>query len=197
MDLGNERGCIRLGTSNRRCGLSLENAVGAFHSASAVHQSSDRGWQRVRWNSEWVCEDVRWWPHLEPLYGARREVHRQDFFVTPEVGWLAGTNELSEDLNGRVAYVLRTTDGGRSWKSCQIPSDRGVADIRDLFFLNESDGWLITWHFNNEGTHLFRTTDGGKTWRLHPDRTIQGPGKWLSVVRFLNSKVGFAFNRED
>jgi photosystem II stability/assembly factor-like uncharacterized protein len=119
------------------------------------------------------------------------------FFITPEVGWLAGTNELSEDLNGRVAYVLRTTDGGRSWKSCQIPSDRGVADIRDLFFLNASDGWLITWHFNNEGTHLFRTTDGGKTWRLHPDRTIQGPGKWLSVVRFLNSKVGFAFSRDD
>ena len=119
------------------------------------------------------------------------------FFITPEIGWIAGTNELSEDLNGRVAYVLRTTDGGRSWKSCQIPSDRGVADVKDLFFLNASDGWLITWHFNNEGTHLFRTTDGGKTWRVQPDRTIQGPGKWLSVVRFLNSRVGFAFNRDD
>lgn len=119
------------------------------------------------------------------------------FFITPEVGWIAGTNELSEDINGRVAYVLRTTDGGRSWKSCQIPSDRGVADIKDLFFLNAADGWLITWHFNNEGTHLFRTTDGGRTWRPHPEETIQGPGKWLSVVRFLNSKVGFAFSRED
>jgi hypothetical protein len=119
------------------------------------------------------------------------------FFVTPEVGWIAGTNELSEDLNGRVAYVLRTTDGGLSWKSCQITSDKGVADIEDLFFLNANDGWLITWHFNNDGTHLFRTTDSGKTWNLHPDQTIQGPGKWLSVVRFLNSKVGFAFNRDD
>ena len=119
------------------------------------------------------------------------------FFITPEVGWIAGTNELSEDLDGRVAFVLRTTDGGRTWKSCQIPSDSGVADIKDLFFLNESDGWLITWHFNNEGTHLFRTADGGKTWRLHPNRAIQGPGKWLSVIRFLNSNVGFAFNRDD
>jgi len=119
------------------------------------------------------------------------------FFITPEVGWIAGTNELSEALNGRVAFVLRTTDGGRSWKSCQVPTDRGVADIKDLYFLNASDGWLITWHFNNEGTHLFRTTDGGRTWRLHPDQTIQGPGKWLSVVRFLNSKIGFAFNRDD
>ena len=119
------------------------------------------------------------------------------FFITPEVGWIAGTNELSNDLNGRVAFVLRTTDGGRSWKSCQIPTKSGVADIQDLFFLNASDGWLITWHFNNEGTHLFQTTDGGKTWLLHPDQTIQGQGRWLSVVRFLNSKVGFAFNRDD
>lgn len=118
-------------------------------------------------------------------------------FLTPEIGWIAGTNELSNDLNGRVAFVLRTTDGGRSWKSCQIPAKSGVADIQDLFFLNASDGWLVTWHFNNEGTHLFQTTDGGKTWLLHPDQTIQGQGKWLSVVRFLNPKVGFAFNRDD
>ena len=118
-------------------------------------------------------------------------------FITPQIGWIAGTNELSDDLNGRVAFVLRTTDGGRSWKSSQIPTNEGVAEIRDLFFLNGSDGWLITWHFNNEGTHLFRTTDGGKTWRLDPDRMIQGPGRWLSVVRFLNSQVGFAFNRDD
>ena len=32
---------------------------------------------------------------------------------------------------------------------------------------------------------------------MHPDQKIQGPGKWLSVVRFLNSKVGFGFNRDD
>ncbi len=113
------------------------------------------------------------------------------FFITPEVGWIAGTNDR------RAGFVLRTTDGGRSWKSSQIPSDADVADIRDLYFSDDSNGWLITWHYNNDGTHLFRTTDGGKTWRLHPDRSIQGPGKWLSVVRFLNSEVGFAFSRDD
>jgi hypothetical protein len=30
--------------------------------------------------------------------------------------------------------------------------------------------------------------------RMH---LIQGPGKWLSVVRFLDSRVGFAFSRGD
>jgi photosystem II stability/assembly factor-like uncharacterized protein len=43
----------------------------------------------------------------------------------------------------------------------------------------------------------YRTTDGGKTWTIHPDKTIQGTGKWLSVVRFLNPKIGFAFSRDD
>src|SRR6266851_764963 len=118
-------------------------------------------------------------------------------FINPEVGWIAGTNNISDDLNGRVAVVLRTTDGGQHWASFQIPSQTGVAEVRDLFFLSESFGWLITWHYNNDGTHLYLTTDGGRTWRLHPDQTIQGPGKWLSVVRFLNSSIGFAFSRDD
>jgi photosystem II stability/assembly factor-like uncharacterized protein len=119
------------------------------------------------------------------------------FFLTPEVGWVAGTNELSNHPDRSVGFVLRTTDGGRTWKSCRIPLDTDVADIRDLFFLDDSEGWLITWHFNKEGTHLFHSTDGGRTWRLHPDQTIQGRGKWLSVVRFLDSRVGFAFNRDE
>ena len=118
-------------------------------------------------------------------------------FISPKIGWIAGTNDISEDLNGRIAVVLRTTDGGQHWTSYQLPSHSGVADVQDLFFLDQSIGWLIAWHFNNDGTHLYRTTDGGRTWRLDPDQTIQGPGEWLSVVRFLNSKVGFAFSRTD
>jgi hypothetical protein len=66
-----------------------------------------------------------------------------------------------------------------------------------MFFLNESIGWLITWGYNNDGTHLYFTTDGGRTWHVHSDLTIQGPGKWLSVVRFLDSKNGFAFSSDD
>ena len=77
-------------------------------------------------------------------------------FLTPEIGWIAGTNELSNNLNGRVAFVLRTTDGGRSWKSCQIPAKSGVADIQDLFFLNASDGWLVTWISIMKGRIFFK-----------------------------------------
>lgn len=119
------------------------------------------------------------------------------FFITADIGWVAGTNDLSNDLSGRAAVVLRTTDGGRDWKSFQLPSEIGVAEIRDLYFRNQSDGWMVIWHYNRDGTHLYRTMDGGMTWTLHPDESIQGAGKWLAVVRFLNPKVGFAFSRDD
>jgi len=32
------------------------------------------------------------------------------FFLTPEIGWIAGTSKLSGQLSGRVGIVLRTTD---------------------------------------------------------------------------------------
>jgi hypothetical protein len=64
-------------------------------------------------------------------------------FIDAEVGWIAGTNSLSDDLNGSVAMVLRTIDGGQHWASFQIPSQIGVADVRNMFFLNESLGWLL------------------------------------------------------
>lgn len=118
-------------------------------------------------------------------------------FISPEIGWIAGTYDLSEDLNGRVAVVLRTTDGGRHWASVQVSTQVGVAEVQDLYFQNELTGWLITWHYNNNGTHLYRTTDGGKSWTVHPDPTIQGPAKWLSLVRFLSPQIGFAFSRDD
>jgi photosystem II stability/assembly factor-like uncharacterized protein len=119
------------------------------------------------------------------------------FFISPEVGWIAGTNDASDDLNGRVAVVLRTTDGGANWASFQIPSREGVADVRDLYFFNDEIGWLITWHYNNNGTHLYRTSDGGRSWTVHPDVAIQGAGRWLSVVRFVDPNIGFAFSRDD
>ena len=118
-------------------------------------------------------------------------------FISPEIGWIAGTNDLSNDLNGRVAVVLRTTDGGCHWASVEVPTQVGVAEVQDLYFQSKSTGWLITWHYNNDGTHLYRTTDGGKSWTVHPDATIQGMGKWLSLVRFVSPQIGFAFARDD
>jgi hypothetical protein len=90
--------------------------------------------------------------------------------------------------------VLRTSDGGRNWDVSIIQAGKDVAEVRDLFFLDSRRGWLITWAFNEGGTRLFQTVDGGKNWIANPDNSFQGQNKWLSVVRFLDDKVGFTFN---
>lgn len=110
------------------------------------------------------------------------------FFLDTQTGWIAGKTQ-----DKRVA-TLRTSDGGQHWDVSIIQAGNDLAEVRDLFFLDPRRGWLITWAFNEGGTRLLKTVDGGKSWIGDPDNSFQGQNKWLSVVRFLDDKVGFAFN---
>ncbi len=110
-------------------------------------------------------------------------------FLTPDIGWIAGTD-------GSAFFVLRTTNGGRDWEESRTTPPAEVANVRDLFFLDQNRGWLITWHFNDSGTHLFSTGDGGRNWKPELDSSFQGKGKWAGVVRFVSEKNGFVFERD-
>ncbi|HZU31400.1 MAG TPA: hypothetical protein VFB79_09805 [Candidatus Angelobacter sp.] len=112
------------------------------------------------------------------------------FFLNPQTGWIAGMNEGE-------AWVLRTVDGGVHWDAAKVDAGPDTADVQDIFFLDDHQGWVISWAFNNDGTRLFKTEDGGKTWEADGDGTFQGRKKWLSQVRFINSRIGFAFNSVD
>jgi len=112
------------------------------------------------------------------------------FFQTPTLGWIAGTDD-------KGFLVFRTTDGGRSWEEARSTAPRELADVRDLFFLDQRRGWLITWHYNDSGTYLFFTVDGGKSWASEPDPAFQGKGKWAGVTRFLSERNGVVFESED
>jgi len=108
------------------------------------------------------------------------------FFLTPDMGWLAGTD-------GQNAWVFRTENGGQSWEWSKITLPTEVARVADVFFLDHNLGWLITWHYNDEGTFLYFTRDGGRNWAPEADQSFQGKGKWAGVVRFLSEKLGFVF----
>jgi photosystem II stability/assembly factor-like uncharacterized protein len=112
-------------------------------------------------------------------------------FLDAQTGWIAGKTQ------DKRVVVLRTIDGGQNWDVSAVQAGNGVAGVRDVFFLDARRGWLITWAFNEGGTRLLRTIDGGKNWVADTDNTFQGQNKWLSVVRFLDDKVGFAFNSVD
>jgi photosystem II stability/assembly factor-like uncharacterized protein len=107
-------------------------------------------------------------------------------FLTPELGWIAGTD-------GKDLFVLRTTNGGLDWEESRTTPPKELAEVRDLFFLDQNRGWLITWHSNDTGTYLFSTVDGGRNWAPEPDSSFQGKGNWAGVVRFVSRGSGFVF----
>jgi photosystem II stability/assembly factor-like uncharacterized protein len=84
---------------------------------------------------------------------------RSVFFINQDRGWAAGGK----------GTVLRTEDGGKTWKVTYTSFDDVV---RDVFFTDEQNGWLVC-EANpyqlktNEDprSYLMRTTDGGKTWK--------------------------------
>lgn len=74
------------------------------------------------------------------------------FFVTPEIGYVAGQG----------ATILKTIDGGANW-NVLLGGDPGSQEreILDLRFVNETHGWAT--HRAGTDISLLRTTDG-ETW---------------------------------
>ena len=65
--------------------------------------------------------------------------------------------------------VLRTNDGGRSWKRYATGA-RGR--ISDLAFVSLNRGWALAADRSSSRSVILDTTDGGETWR--EDRIVEG-----------------------
>ena len=80
------------------------------------------------------------------------------YFLDARRGWIAGSN----------GTLLTTTDGGASWQIAPKPSED---NLRDVFFTDEKNGWLLAERdvfklktASDARSFLLRTTDGGATW---------------------------------
>ena len=84
---------------------------------------------------------------------------RSVYFLDQDHGWVAGSN----------GTLLRTTDGGETWKRL-LPLTRDT--LHDVYFANENVGWLVVERdllklkTNDEPrSYLLKTEDGGFSWR--------------------------------
>jgi photosystem II stability/assembly factor-like uncharacterized protein len=93
--------------------------------------------------------------------------------------WL---NDLTGWAAGRDARLIKTTDGGNNWQDVQILAP--VQNIYDIFFLNDSLGWVAMGPCDN----IFRTTDGGLTWSA--SEFLVG-NNFYTGIHFLNPQKGF------
>ncbi len=92
---------------------------------------------------------------------------------------------------GELGYLLRSTDGGRTWDVAKAEPQRFAA-ITAVRFSDASNGVAV----GHEGL-ILRTTDGGRTWKeLHFDQEDGTPlmdlrrlpsGSWMAVGAFARA----------
>lgn len=90
------------------------------------------------------------------------------------------------------AFMLRTTDGGRTWQAVSLPGADQHFLVREIVFPSEDIGLAATLK------GLFRTADGGKTWHTvkYPESCIlssfpRREGE-LVLLHFLDERTGWA-----
>lgn len=83
---------------------------------------------------------------LQSVYGVYNyDTINAVFFTDANNGWVAVSNR----------WFYKTTNGGISWN---LVGGGGSSEMIDVFFANQSNGWILTDGF------VRKTTDGGWTW---------------------------------
>lgn len=109
------------------------------------------------------------------------------FFHNADLGWSVGQG----------GTLLRTTDGGRSWRRSALNyfhdgrahremgglSDQVSLDLHKVFFVDAKRGWIV-----GAAGLVLRTEDGGQQWRL----ARQGLDVPLFDVWFADADLGWA-----
>ena len=117
-------------------------------------------------------------------------------FVAPT--WTLQTSGVEARLRGvsavnsRVAWasgsgstVLRTEDGGTSWKKITVTSDK--LDFRDIDAIDEKTAYVLSIG-NGAASRIYKTTDGGATWGLQFRN--DDPKAFLDAMSFWDADHG-------
>lgn len=81
------------------------------------------------------------------------------------------------------ALILKTTDGGLTWKRIDVP---GNANLEGIGFLDETVGWVGGW--GSQTTSSSFTDNGGQTW-INADAI----GRVINRFRFSGTPVRFGY----
>jgi hypothetical protein len=121
-------------------------------------------------------------PHWDIQYSYRQvdsTLSINDFvFTSVTRGVLCG---FTTDRRGKEnPLVMMTSDGGRHWSETPVKED-GLS----MFFLDDSNGWMVT------EKSIWQTTEGGRSWI----KMKSAPSGMLRIW-FLDKKHGFAAGLE-
>ena len=99
------------------------------------------------------------------------------FMINDNVGWAAGSRK------GIQIYplILKTTNGGKIWKTIYERNNSWNKYFSEIFFINENVGWVC-----QAGGAIYKTTNGGENWI-----SINPPG-YDGEIFFINQDTGWA-----
>ena len=93
---------------------------------------------------------------------------RDIYFSDSEVGFAVG------------GFILKTTDGGKSWRNVFTPTEK--VEITSVYFVNALLGFCVG------DNMIFKTTDGGQTWS---EQKINNLGGKMMQIKFTSSVNGY------
>ncbi len=101
-------------------------------------------------------------------------------FLNTNTGFVALGIAPGKPANGPSPVELdKTTDGGKTWIKCSIPSGYG-GEIADLNMVDSLNGWIAMAAYGGSGDKaLWRTTNGGLMWN---ETQLAGCGNAVRVT---------------
>jgi photosystem II stability/assembly factor-like uncharacterized protein len=122
----------------------------------AVHFADEqRGWAAGDSGVVWRTRDggQSW----EQMAGLRGVSVNHLYFADAEAGWMIGqTRDANQNATRLQTVLLQTTDGGRTWKTQEVP---GIVRVQ---FVNAREGWAV-----GDNAALLKTSDGGASWQRY------------------------------
>ena len=83
--------------------------------------------------------------------------------VTERLRGVSAVNDRVAWASGSSSTVLRTDDGGATWKRLTVTADK--LDFRDIDAINERTAYVLAIG-NGDASRIYKTTDAGATWTL-------------------------------
>ena len=131
-------------------------------------------------------------------------------FLDADHGWMTAIGYVDDGTKATAAVtdILYTTDGAKTWKKGQLPTDEGGFGapgeyvIYDVAMYNLERGWAVGYNQIDGQSVILGTTDGGETWeaddyldygelrvvKVLDNRHAYAAGGHLAVVSFFNDE---------
>lgn len=89
---------------------------------------------------------------------------KQSVATTASLRGLSVVNEKIIWASGTGGTVIRTVDGGMTWKVITVPAAEKL-DFRDVEAFDANTAYILSIG-NGDNSRIYKTTDGGATWKL-------------------------------